>query len=62
MWVECVFVVDINEKIRIKKVAIAALFAGATRDAAMVEDEDLFLLKCKLFMYMFVIFGFYEDK
>ncbi|ABO98182.1 predicted protein [Ostreococcus lucimarinus CCE9901] len=62
MRAERAFAADINEKIRIKKAAIAALPAGATRDAAMVEDEDLFPLKRKLPMYTPAIPGFYEDK
>jgi hypothetical protein len=62
MRAERAFHADINEKIRIKKAAIAALPAGATRDAAMVEDEDLFPLKRKLPMYTPAIPGFYEEK
>lgn len=56
------FQMDINEKIRIKKAAIMALPAGAVRDAALVEDDDLFPLKRKLPSHTPPIHGYYEEK
>ena len=53
---------DLNEKIRIKMAAIEALPAGATRDAAMVEDTDLFPLKRRLPSETPPIPGYYEEK
>jgi len=53
---------DINEKIRIKKAAIMALPEGAVRDAALVQDDDLFPLKRKLPSYTPAIPGYYEEK
>ena len=53
---------DLNEKIRIKMAAIEALPAGETRDAAMVEDTDLFPLKRRLPSETPPIPGYYEEK
>jgi len=53
---------DLNEKIRIKMAAIAALPEGETRDAAMVEDTELFPLKRRLPSATPPIPGYYEEK
>lgn len=62
MRAERAFAKDINEKIRIKTAAVEALPAGAVRDAAMVEDDELFPLKRKLPSYTPAIPGYYEEK
>lgn len=62
MRAERVFMADINEKIRIKKAAIEALPSGPVRDAALVEDLELFPMKRKLPSWTPAIPGYYEEK
>jgi len=56
------FMADINQKIRIKMAAIDALPAGLVREAALVEDLELFPLKRKLPSFTPAIPGYYEEK
>ena len=56
------FMADINQKIRIKMAAIDALPAGPVREAALVEDLELFPLKRKMPSWTPAIPGYYEEK
>tara|TARA_B110000977_G_scaffold48185_1_gene65400 strand:+ start:7650 stop:8225 length:576 start_codon:yes stop_codon:yes gene_type:complete len=53
---------DINQKIRLKRAALAALPVGFLRDEASKEDLSLFPLKRQSPMLTPPIEGFYEEK
>ena len=53
---------DINQKIRLKRAALAALPEGFLRDEATKEDLSLFPLKRQTPMVTPPIEGFYEEK